>query len=425
MWLPSIIGFGRSASGRTRHARTPAKLRRSLRLNLEQLEDRALLSSYSAASVSDLIADINAANKAGGTNTITLTAPTGNPYVLTAVDNTTNGPTGLPVIAKKDILTVVGNGDTITSSGAGRLFDVASGSSLTLQNLTLQDGFVSGSGSSAAGGGIYNQGTLVLSAVIVQGCGARGSSPQGGGIYNQGTLVLSAAMVQGCVAIGSDGVHRNNGLGTPGDPAAGGGIWSKGSLTIENGSLVQNNRAIGGDGGEGPGGVGGAGSGGGIYVAGGTANLAGVTVSNNIAHGGRGSGFFTNPPCPCFSDNFGGNAFGGGLDVEGGTVSLSNDVVENNSATAGLDENVSFIEPQALGGGLYLAGGTVTLCSDTVRSNSTFVSSATNPNDASGGGIYIVSGATVYIDSFTVANTINNSAFFVPNIDGPYTLQNC
>jgi hypothetical protein len=422
MWLPSIIGFGRSASGQTRHPRAPAKPRRNPRLNLEQLEDRTVLSSYSAATVSDLIADINAANKAGGTNTIMLTAPASSAYVLTAADNTTNGPTGLPVIAKKDILTVVGNGDTITSSGAGRLFDVASGGSLTLQNLTLQAGFVSGSGSSAEGGGIYNQGTLVLSAVIVQGCGARGSSPKGGGIYNQGTLVLSAAIVQSNGVEGSNGVHKNNGLGTPGDPAAGGGIWSNGSLTIENGSLVQNNQAIGGGG---SGGVGGAGSGGGIYVAGGTANLAGVTVSNNIAQGGKGSTFFTNPPCPCFGDNFGGNAFGGGLDVEGGTVSLSNVVVENNSATAGLDENVSSIEPQALGGGLYLAGGTVTLCSDTVQSNSTFVSSATNPNDARGGGIYIISGATVYIDSFTVANTINNSAFFVPNIDGTYVLRNC
>ena len=116
MWLTSIIGFGRSASGQARHPRAPVKPRRSLRLNLEQLEERALLSSYSAATASDLIADINAANKAGGTNTITLAAPTSNPYVLTTVDNPTNGLTGLPVISganKPDNLTIIGNGDTI------------------------------------------------------------------------------------------------------------------------------------------------------------------------------------------------------------------------------------------------------------------------------------------------------------------------
>ena len=46
------------------------------RLAFEQLEGRAMLSSWTAASVADLIADINAANKAGGTNTITLAANT-------------------------------------------------------------------------------------------------------------------------------------------------------------------------------------------------------------------------------------------------------------------------------------------------------------------------------------------------------------
>ena len=89
------------------------------RLVLEPLEDRALLASYSAASVSALIADINAANTAGGANTITLTAATTAPYVLTAVNNSTDGrDTGLPVIAANDNLTIVGNGDTIERSTA-------------------------------------------------------------------------------------------------------------------------------------------------------------------------------------------------------------------------------------------------------------------------------------------------------------------
>ncbi len=84
---------------------------------MEQLEDRTLPSSYSAASVSALIADISAANTAGGANTITLTAATTSPYALTAVNNTdrfSKGPgNGLPVIAANDNLTIVGNGDTI------------------------------------------------------------------------------------------------------------------------------------------------------------------------------------------------------------------------------------------------------------------------------------------------------------------------
>jgi hypothetical protein len=116
--------------------------RRRAGVRLEQLEDRTLPSSFFAATVSDLIADINLANKDGGTaDTITLTAPTTSPYVLTGVDNKADGANGLPVIKKA--LTIVGNGDTIERSTASgtpdfRLFDVANAASLTLQNLTLQ-----------------------------------------------------------------------------------------------------------------------------------------------------------------------------------------------------------------------------------------------------------------------------------------------
>src|SRR5437868_1873334 len=74
---------------------------------IEQLESRRLLASFTAASVADLIADINAANAAGGSNTINLAA--GSTFKLTAVDNNNYGPNGLPVIASGDNLTILGN----------------------------------------------------------------------------------------------------------------------------------------------------------------------------------------------------------------------------------------------------------------------------------------------------------------------------
>jgi hypothetical protein len=411
-----------------------------MRPRLEQLEDRTLPSNYSALTVSDLIADINAANAAGGTNTITLTAPTTSPYVLTAVDNTTDGANGLPVIAKKDILTIIGIGDTIERSAVSgtpdfRLFDVANGASLTLQSLTLQNGLAFGSGSSAEGGAIHNQGTLVLSGVTVQSNTAQGS----GGASSQA-----------------------------GDDSSGGGIWSGSSLTLENGTLVQNNQAIGGFGGTPSNctnhfkaGVGGNASGGGLYVAGGTANLTGVTVNNNIAQAG-GGGELCNTIPPGF--NGPGNAYGGGIYVAAGTVALASDTMDGNLA----DACPSVGEGYALGGGLYVAAGnvslsadmvasnvartvalyplvaegggiyiasnaTVTLCNDTVQSNTAdgscggAIGGAVN---SYGGGIYIQSGATVYIDNFTVAHTINNTVIpglnaSTANIDGTYILQNC
>src|SRR5262249_21409125 len=138
MWIPSWLRFTRPASSRA-SSRGPRRHRPAL----EQLEGRSLPAAYTAASVADLIADINLANTnpanlAAESNAITLAA--GTAFPLPAVDNTTDGGNGLPVIAAGDNLTIVGHGDTIepsTGTPAFRLFDVAAGASLTLTDLTL------------------------------------------------------------------------------------------------------------------------------------------------------------------------------------------------------------------------------------------------------------------------------------------------
>src|SRR5579864_3725159 len=106
--------------------RSPRRRRAScFCLPAEVLEVRSLLSNYTAASVSALVADINAANKSGGTNTITLTAPATTPYDLanalpvisggTAAGGTKKHP--VPAVPA-DNLTIIGNGDTIERSTA-------------------------------------------------------------------------------------------------------------------------------------------------------------------------------------------------------------------------------------------------------------------------------------------------------------------
>jgi hypothetical protein len=165
-----------------RPARATDRRRTTSRLRVEALEDRSVPATFTAASVADLIADIKAANAAGGSNTIAL-AP-GVSFRLNAVDNSADGPNGLPVIASGDNLTVVGNGATIQRSAtkgtpAFRLFEVAPGASLGLQNLTLQGGLAlhpsySLNYTEARGGAVYNQGTLTLSRVTVQNNTAQG-----------------------------------------------------------------------------------------------------------------------------------------------------------------------------------------------------------------------------------------------------------
>jgi len=381
-------------------------------LPAEVLEVRTLLSSYTAASVSALIADINAANKTGGANTITLAANT--TFDLTAVNNTTNGANGLPVINGKhgaDNLTIIGNGDTIDRSTAAgtpafRLFDVTSGNSLTLQNLTVQDGLAKGQGTAADGGAVYSQGTLILSGVIVVGNTAQGADGRSG---------------------------------KPGADAAGGGIWSNGSLTVEN-AVISDNSAVGGDSGvkisyTAPGGNA---FGGGIDVAGGTANITGTTFGfyldsstgsvlgrGNTARGGLGSS--------C------GSAYGGAVYVAGGMVTMSADqTVPMLNYAAGIENSAqggSFglggpEDGIGYGGFLYVAGGTVTLTNDIVMNNvAGDPENFDGPIVGYGGGIFIAPGATVYLDSFTVANTIENgdvsslSDGSTANIDGTYILS--
>src|SRR5262249_55941963 len=139
--------------------RTSVARRRARCPYMERLEERAVPAGYTAANVIQLIDSINAANATAEADTIALAA--GTTFTLTSVDNTTDGPTGLPLILAGEDLTVVGSGDVIERSTAAgtpafRLFDVATGGSLTLQNLTLQGGLAAaGILATASGGAVH------------------------------------------------------------------------------------------------------------------------------------------------------------------------------------------------------------------------------------------------------------------------------
>jgi len=488
-WLRT---WKRSDPGQRRRVGAALRQRASFRPRLEALEDRTLLSNFTAASVSDLIADINAANKAGGTNTITLTAPTTSPYVLTAVDNTTNGANGLPVISgggKKvaaDNLTIIGNGDTIERSTAlgtlaFRLFDVASGGSLTLENVTLQGGLAFGSGAAADGGAIYNQGTLILIGATVQGNTAQGSDgsgvveikkkiyvaqagadAEGGGIWSNGAVKLEGGTTIGGTLL-SQANEALGGRGSPEEYAAegcgaggegfGGGLYQAGGSVIMSNTTLIGNQALGGTGGykfgvSGNTGNGGAASGGGLFVASGTLAMSNGIVEYNTAKGGNGgngsgSGYLGN----------GGAGSGGGVYVGGGTVTLQTVELLSNRARGGDGGEYNFTEGvtvgaydssrglggNGLGGGLYVGGGAVTLTGDTVTGNAAYAGGSGSlgvptgsPGVASGGGIDIAPQAAVSLDSFTVTNTTKNDDYVESSlgwvlvgeddIDGSYTL---
>jgi len=340
--------------------------------NVESLETRRLFASFAASSVAELISDMNAANAAGGSNTITLAA--GATFNLSAVDNSTDGPTGLPVIAAGDDLTLVGNGATLQRSTARgipafRLLDVAAGASLAVSDLTLSYGL-------SVDGSVFPY-----------------ASPQGGAIRSLGTLTLARVTVENCVAQ-AGGING---------PAFGGGIFSGGAsavLTIAD-STIRNNRALGANGvqitanfqatGGGPA------YGGGVYAYGSSASLTNVTIDSNVAAGGNGAAgysmkIFKSPTA--VAGGPGGNAYGGGIYAAATTgVELRGTTVTRNAATGGAGGN----SPKGLAKGANGLG--------------------------QGGGIYVYPGASASLDSFTQGHTTGNTASTSDNdIFGSFTI---
>ena len=136
--------------------------------------------NIAAGDVAGLIQALDNANSIAQPNVINL-AP-GATYLLTAPDNDTNGPNGLPALLSN--ITINGNGAVIEAAGSTpfRLFTISSGANVVLDSLTIEQG------SSDAGGGIYNAGTLALNNDVLTGNSATGN---GGAVYNDGTLTQS------------------------------------------------------------------------------------------------------------------------------------------------------------------------------------------------------------------------------------------
>jgi hypothetical protein len=174
--------------------------------------------------VTCLIAAIHEANANGEANTIRLKAGT---YTLTVVDNTTDGPNGLPSVTST--LTIQGAGAEATSleraPGAPgfRLLHVAATGGLTLEGLTVRGGNV---GISGSGGGLFNRGVLALEHTTVRHNAADG----GGGLFSSG----------GVVTIARSTIRENDAV------HPGGGIYVEGGVVTILRSTLADNFADGG-----------------------------------------------------------------------------------------------------------------------------------------------------------------------------------
>jgi hypothetical protein len=164
---------------------------------------------------------IAASNADNETDIITLAA--NGTYTLTAADNATNGPNGLPVIGSDNNHPVIihGNGavlqrSTVANTPAFRVLYVGSGANVSIDNLEISHGLLA---SPNLGAGIYNDhGQLTLMDSLVR----FNTSPHGAaGILNNGETGGSASLTLINTGIaGNTSTDANSG---------GAGIFSDGS----------------------------------------------------------------------------------------------------------------------------------------------------------------------------------------------------
>ncbi len=215
----------------------------------------ALLASDGGDGIS-LREAIAAANSTAGDDTITFGGAT---FTDSTADTIRLEGTELTITGN---ITITGTGAellTISGDNASRVLNIANGTVLLLDGLTIANGTTNSSG-----GGVLNAGNLTIRNSVIRNNTANGSSSDGGGIYNlnTGTLALENSTV------------RNN---TAGDD--GGGIRNDRTLTILN-STISSNTAIGSSSTSGGGGL--------INVQGGTVTITSSTISGNTARNGGG-----------------------------------------------------------------------------------------------------------------------------------------
>ncbi|MEG4340259.1 Ig-like domain-containing protein [Microcoleus sp. D3_18_C2] len=253
---------------------------------------------------------INQANSTAANDIINLAS--GSTYTLTALNNTTGGNNGLPVIlgtSTGGTLTITGNGATITRSGAApsfRIFNVNSSGNLTLDNLTVSNGLTSAGGS--AGGLYLNSGAIATINNSTfsnnQGLSDGGAIFNGSGqlTINNSTFTANSAQASGAAITMSGGTANISNSTFSANTARndGGAIitYSGGNTTIVN-STITNNTADSD--------ANNTGNGGGVLNVGGSA----TTVRNTIIAGNTDSSPTTKNPdvAGTFSDG-GGNLIG-------------------------------------------------------------------------------------------------------------------
>lgn len=237
---------------------------------------------------------------------------------------------------------------TLDALGEGLAVFVTAGNTVTLTNMTLTGGATAGDG-----GGLYNEGTLLLDTVSIEG----NTAVNGGGIFNDNELTVQNSIIANNSATDGAGIFNNAGAVLIQEQTLfqenvatgnGGAVYqADGDLTLDASTLAQNEAAVGGaiylSGGvandinvtnnfiydnE-------ATIGGGIYNDDTAANLLHNTLYSNEASGGTGGGVASAVNTAVIRNNIIDLNTGSGIDAPAGTDINYNNVVNNTAGYSG------------------------------------------------------------------------------------------
>ena len=260
------------------------------------------------------------------------------------------------------------SGLTLSGNNASRVFSICTNTTVTIQGLTIANGY------STNGGGIYNDGgTLNLTNCVLKANKAQGANGYWSGGYPSGTPVGAAR------------------------PGHGGALYNLGTVSATN-CLFWTNTAAGGQFINGPGTGADAGAAAVFNASNAVFEAAQTTFLQNCAWGGTavsveyGGSFYT-----------AGDAQGGAI-LNQGQLRLWNATFETNQAVAGLSFSWNIAGPggTASGGGIHHQGGTFDLVGCILAGNS---ANGVEQSDALGGGIYLAAGAGTLSTSVLRDNT--------------------
>ncbi len=306
---------------------------------------------------------------------------------------------------------------TLSSNSASNL----GGAIVNEGKLTVKDSTLSSNEGKGSGGGIYNFGTLTITDSTL----SRNSANAGGGIYNDGTLTISDSTLSSNSANTGGGIYNEGKLTAVTDSTLssnqagfGGGIYNDGKLTV-TGSTLSSNQAT-------------SGAGAGVDNIGGSATLTNCSLSGNLA--GKYGGAIYNDAMLTVTDstlsrNKAGD-FGGGIDNDSlGTLTVTDSTLSSNSAEDDgggiyndgkltVTDSTLSSDKAVAGGGVYNTHGSASLTNCTLSGNS--ASGAGGGIDALSGGLTLTS-CTVSNNSAKDGGGIENTAV---GASGTVTLAN-